>query len=375
MKTALCKTLGIEYPIFAFTHCRDVVAAVTNTGAFGVLGAVGFDPDQLEVELNWIDQRVGDKPYGIDVIIPNKYEGLGERDPLKLKALLSAAVPRGHREFADKLLDLLGVADLPDSDEDHDGLYMTQATAAPQIDVALEHPNVKLIANALGTPPPEIIQQIQDSGRMLGALCGSPRHAVKHVESGLDFIIAQGGEGGGHTGEIGSVVLWPEVVEIAGDIPVIAAGGVGSGRQMHAALALGAQGVWCGSIWLTVTEAATVAAELKSLLDAKTTDTVRSRSFTGKHVRMLRNQWTDAWERDDAPSPLASPLQMMLAGRSLARVERDPERGQAVALTPVGQIVGRMNQRLGARQQVMALVDEYLETDERMAELLAQEDS
>jgi NAD(P)H-dependent flavin oxidoreductase YrpB (nitropropane dioxygenase family) len=347
------------------------VAAVTNAGAFGVLGAVGFDPDQLEVELDWIDQRVGDKPYGIDVIIPNKYEGLGERDPEKLKAMLSAAVPRGHREFADKLLDELGMPDLPDWDEDQDGLFMTEATSVPQIDVALAHPNVKLIANALGTPPPEVIDQIQDSGRLVGALCGSSRHATKHIESGLDFIIAQGGEGGGHTGEIGSVVLWPEVVDLAGDIPVIAAGGIGTGRQMHAALALGAQGVWCGSIWLTVAEAATVPAEVESLLGAKTTDTVRSRSFTGKHVRMLRNEWTDAWEREDAPSPLASPLQMMLAGKSLARVDRNPERGQAVALTPVGQIVGRMNHRVGARQQIMALVDEYLDTSERLNELLA----
>ncbi|MBW2272699.1 MAG: nitronate monooxygenase [Deltaproteobacteria bacterium] len=375
MKTGLCKALGIEYPIFAFTHCRDVVAAVTNAGAFGVLGAVGFDPDQLEVELNWIDERVGEKPYGIDVIIPNKYEGLGERDPLKLKAMLSAAIPRSHREFADEILDGLGIPDLPDSDEDHDGLYMTEATSAPQIDVALRHPKVRLIANALGTPPPEVVRQIQDSGRMVGALCGSPRHAVKHVEAGLDFIIAQGGEGGGHTGEIGSVVLWPEVVDIAGDIPVIAAGGIGSGRQMHAALALGAQGVWCGSIWLTVAEAATVPAELQSLLDAGTNDTVRSRSFTGKHVRMLRNEWTDAWEREGAPSPLSSPLQMMLAGRSLARVDRYPDQGQAVALTPVGQIVGRMKQRFRARQQVMALVDEYLETNERLNELLSEENS
>ena len=231
MQTELCQKLGIEFPIFAFTHCRDVVAAVTNAGGIGVLGAVGFKPEQLKVELDWIDEHVDGRPYGVDVIIPNKYAGQEEKDPEKLRALISAAIPREHREFADALLDSHGIPALTDDRGPQDRLTMTEATSAPLVDIALEHDNVKLIANALGTPPPEIIKQIQDSGRMVGALCGSPRHAKRHVEAGLDFIIAQGGEGGGHTGEIGSMVLWPEVVDVAEGVPVIAAGGIGSGPR------------------------------------------------------------------------------------------------------------------------------------------------
>ena len=370
MQTDLCRKLGIDFPIFAFTHCRDVVAAVSNAGGIGVLGAVGFRPEQLKVELDWIDEHVGDKPYGVDVIIPNKYAGQDEKDEEKLRAMISAAIPQSHRDFADELLDAHGVPRLPDERKTEDRLTMTEATSAPLVDIALEHPQVKLIANALGTPPPEIIQQIQDSGRMVGALCGSPKHAQMHVDAGLDFIIAQGGEGGGHTGEIGSMVLWPEVVDIAGDVPVIAAGGIGCGRQMYAALAMGTQGIWCGSLWLTVAEAATTPIEKELLLAAKSNETVRSASVTGKPVRMLKNAWTDAWDTDNNPKSLGAPMQMMAVGNAIARMRRHPEQSRDLMFVPAGQIVGRLNQVMGARDVVMQLVDEYLETSERMNNLL-----
>lgn len=370
MQTDLCKKLGIEFPVFAFTHCRDVVAAVTNAGGFGVLGAVGFSTEQLAMELDWIDQHVGDKPYGIDIIIPNKYSGQGENDPEKLKQQLIDAIPQAYRDYADKLLDDIGIPEIDDKGADYNELTMTEASSGPQIELALQHPNVKLIANALGTPPAHIIKQVQDSGRMIGALCGSPRHAQKHVDAGLDFIIAQGGEGGGHTGEIGSVVLWPDVVDVAGDIPVIAAGGVGSGRQMHAALSLGAQGVWAGSIWLTVAESALSDEDIETLLNSQSVDTVRSRCFTGKHVRMIRNQWTEIWDSPETPEPLASPLQIMLARRSLTRGRKAGKAGQAVAFSPAGQIVSRMNRRLGSRELLMEIVEEYLDTQERMNSIM-----
>jgi NAD(P)H-dependent flavin oxidoreductase YrpB (nitropropane dioxygenase family) len=205
---------------------------------------------------------------------------------------------------------------------------------------------------------------------MVGALCGSPKHAQMHVDAGLDFIIAQGGEGGGHTGEIGSMVLWPEVVDIAGDVPVIAAGGIGCGRQMYAALAMGAQGIWCGSLWLTVAEAATTPIEKELLLAAKSNETVRSASVTGKPVRMLKNAWTDAWDADNNPKSLGAPMQMMAVGNAIARMRRHPEQSRDLMFVPAGQIVGRLNEVLGARDVVMQLVEEYLETSERMNNLL-----
>lgn len=374
MRTKICKKLGIEFPIFAFTHCRDVVAAVTNAGGIGVLGATGFSPEQLEIELNWIDEKVGDKPYGVDVIIPNKYEGQEVRDPEKLKAIVQAAIPQRHRDFARQLLEEHGVPELPKGAGSRtDRVSMTELSAAPLVDTALKHKNVKLIANALGTPPADIIKQIQDSGRLVGALCGKPQHAQHHVDAGLDFIIAQGGEGGGHTGEIGSVVLWPEVVKVAGDIPVLAAGGVGSGEQMAAALALGAQGVWSGSIWLTVTEAETSEVVKNLMFEATSSDTVRSRSVTGKPVRMLKNDWTNAWDSEGNPESLGAPMQMLVAGEALARINRYPEKGKDIACAPVGQIVGKMQSTISAKDQVMEMVMGYLDVTEKLTALLEEE--
>jgi NAD(P)H-dependent flavin oxidoreductase YrpB (nitropropane dioxygenase family) len=226
VRTPLCDSLGIEFPIFAFTHCRDVVAAVSRAGGFGVLGAVGFPPEQLEIELAWIDDNVGNHPYGVDVVIPGKYEGMGEADPARLADQLRAMVPERHLEFARKVLADHGVPDLPDG-ETRTGqlLGWTAATATPQVEIALKHDKVALIANALGTPPPDIIAEIRDAGRLVAALCGSPEQARRHRDAGVDIIIAQGSEGGGHTGEVGSVVLWPQVIAAVAPTPVLAAGG------------------------------------------------------------------------------------------------------------------------------------------------------
>jgi NAD(P)H-dependent flavin oxidoreductase YrpB (nitropropane dioxygenase family) len=218
-----------------------------------------------------------------------------------------------------------------------------------------------------------VIKQVQSAGVMIGALCGSPRHARYHIDAGLDFIIAQGSEGGGHTGTISSMVLWPEIVAIAGDIPVLAAGGVGSGKQMVAALAMGAQGVWCGSIWLTTTEANTTEASKESMFRATSSDTVRSRSYTGKHVRTLRNKWTDSWDSPGKRESLGAPMQMMMAGESFIRMNRNPEKSQDYFFNPVGQIVGTMNKSMSARDQVMEFVNEYLETCDVLNRLLPEQ--
>src|SRR5215470_9216374 len=370
MRTPICDRLGIEFPIFAFTHCRDVVAAVSKAGGFGVLGAVGFSPAQLEIELKWIDEHVGDKPYGVDIVIPGKYEGMGEMDPVKLEQMLLASVPEQHRQFADKILADHGVPKLPEGDRPVGQLLgWTAATATPQVEVALRHPKVKLIANALGTPPPDIIDEIHGSGRLVAALCGAGKQARSHKAAGVDVIIAQGTEGGGHTGEIGSVVLWPEVIDAVAPTPVLAAGGIGSGRQIAAALAVGAQGVWTGSIWLTVQEAEAPPAQRDALLAASSKDTVRSRSFTGKPCRMLRNDWTDAWEAPDSPKPLGMPLQFMVTADAVARVHRYADKAKDVMFNPVGQIVGQMNRVRPVREVIYDLVQEYLEAVERLQQL------
>ncbi len=370
MKTPLCDTLGIEFPIFAFSHCRDVVAAVSKAGGFGVLGAVGFSPGQLAVELDWLDEHVGDKGYGVDIVIPGKYEGMGEVDPKKLEEMLLAAIPEEHRHFADKLLESHGVPKMPEGESMGSGLLgWTAATANPQVETALKHEKVKLLANALGTPPDDVIERVHASGRLVAALCGSGKQALSHKAAGIDIIIAQGTEGGGHTGEIGSVVLWPEVIDAVAPTPVLAAGGIGTGRQIAAALAMGAQGVWTGSIWLTVAEADAPPAQRDSYLGATSRDTVRSRAWTGKPCRMLRNDWTEAWESKESPGTLGMPLQFMVTADAVQRGHRYADKAKDVNFNPVGQIVGRMNEVRPARDVIYSLVEEYLDAVERLQRL------
>ena len=374
MRTELSDRLGIEFPIFAFSHCRDVVAAVSRAGGFGVLGAVGFPPDQLEIELKWIDEHIGDKPYGVDIVIPGKYEGMGEIDPKKLEEQLLAAVPEQHRRFADKILAAHGVPKLPEGERGANQLLgWTAATATPQVEVALKHDKVRLIANALGTPPADVIEEIHGSGRIVAALCGSSKHALSHKAAGIDIIIAQGYEGGGHTGEIGSVVLWPEVIDAVAPTPVLAAGGIGTGRQIAAALAMGAQGVWTGSLWLTVQEADCPPQQMECYLKAGSRDTVRSRSFTGKPCRMLRNDWTEAWEGPESPGTLGMPLQFMVTADAVSRTHRYADKGRAkeVMFNPIGQIVGALNTVRPVKEVMMQLVEEYLEATERLQRLTA----
>ena len=376
MKTDLCKKLGIEYPIFAFTHCRDVVVAVSKAGGIGVLGAVGYSPEQLKEELEWIDEHIGDYPYGVDTVIPQKYEGMDQKDPEELLESLQKMIPDAHREFVDNLLTTHGVPEAPETNGPKGGLLgWTEATAEPQIDEALKHPNVKLIANALGTPPADMIEKIQDKGVLIGALCGKIKQAVAHKEAGLDFIIAQGGEGGGHTGEIGSIVLWPQIVDAVDGLPVLAAGGIGSGRQMAAAMSTGVQGIWCGSLWLAVEEAAAQPAEKDSYLNATSEDTIRSKAWTGKPARMLKNKWTEAWENPENPDPLPMPLQGMITFDAMRRTSMYAASGntQEVSFNAAGQVIGQVKQVESVKDVIYRMVNEYLDSIDRLNSLLPED--
>jgi NAD(P)H-dependent flavin oxidoreductase YrpB (nitropropane dioxygenase family) len=242
-------------------------------------------------------------------------------------------------------------------------LGWTDDVAQRHVDIALAHP-IKLIANALGSPPVDVIERAHEHGVKVAALAGKAVHAQRHVNNGVDIIIAQGYEAGGHTGEIATMVLVPEVVDAVAPVPVLAAGGIGSGRQIAAGLALGAQGVWLGSLWLTTAESDSSPAVLKSYLDATSADTVRSRCYTGKPARMVRNAWTDAWDPANGPGALGMPLQNILTSEANARIARS---GRAdLAFAPVGQIVGRMNEVRSVRDVMFQLVEEYIETVERL---------
>jgi NAD(P)H-dependent flavin oxidoreductase YrpB (nitropropane dioxygenase family) len=247
---------------------------------------------------------------------------------------------------------------------------MTYSQAVPLMDVAFSHP-ISLIVNALGPPPPDLIERAHTSGVLVGALAGKKSHAVRHVAAGADVIIAQGHEAGGHTGEIATMVLVPEVVDAVAPVPVLAAGGIGSGRQMAAALALGAEGVWCGSVWLTTLEAETHPTVKDKFLAATSSDTVRSRSHTGKPARQLRSAWTEEWDGPGSPGPLPMPLQPMLVAEANRRIERaaaNPDNAGAVKLANyfVGQIVGSMNESKHADRVVIEMVGELIDAVQRV---------
>jgi NAD(P)H-dependent flavin oxidoreductase YrpB (nitropropane dioxygenase family) len=372
VRTRVSDMLGVDFPIVAFSHCRDVVAAVTGAGGFGVLGAVAHTPEQLEIDLTWIDDQVKGRPYGADVLLPAKYAGADEggldRDAL------SQLLPGEQQQFVDDILRRYHVPELPADDRQPGRLGMMSISPRgyePLLDVAFGH-RIRLIASALGPPPARLIDRAHDSDVLVAALAGSRTHAERHQAAGVDVIVAQGTEAGGHTGEVATMVLVPEVVDAVAPTPVLAAGGIASGRQVAAAMALGAEGVWCGSVWLTTEEAETHPAVKAKFLAARSGDTVRSRSLTGKPARMLRCAWTDEWERPDAPAPLPMPLQSVLVAEAQQRIARGAAKegtgAHQLANYFVGQVVGQLDRVRSARQVVLDMVTEYAEVAQRFAD-------
>ncbi len=363
----------MEFPICAFSHCRDVVAAVSNAGGFGILGAVAHSPTRLETELAWIEEQTGGKPYGVDLLLPPKYVGAdqGGIDAGQAKALL----PQEHRAFVDDLLARYGIAVPPTEERARTGggLNISPKGYQPLLDVAFAH-DVRLIASALGPPPPDLVSRAHDNDVLVAALAGTTAHARRHAAAGVDLIVAQGTEAGGHTGEVATMVLVPEVVDAVDPLPVLAAGGIARGRQIAAALALGAEGVWCGSVWLTTEEAETSAVVKQKFLAATSSDTVRSRSLTGKPARMLRTAWTDEWERPDSPDPLGMPLQTALVGESQSRINQaagQPDaKARELATYFVGQVVGSLDKVRPTRSVLLDMVSEFIDAVGQLEQLV-----
>ncbi|ATQ30758.1 monooxygenase [Rhodococcus ruber Chol-4] len=366
MHTDLSRKFGIQYPIFGFTPSEHVAAAISRAGGLGVLGCVRFnDPAELDDVLTWMDENTDGKPYGVDIVMPAKVPTEGSAVDL------DKLIPAEHRAFVERTLAELGVPPLDESAEHAAGvLGWLHSVARSHVDVALGH-RPALIANALGSPPKDVIDLAHEKGVPVAALAGAVEHARRHVENGVDIVIAQGYEAGGHTGEVASMVLWPEIVDALGDsATVLAAGGVGSGRQIAAALALGASGVWMGSYWLTTSEyklgaaAAGPSSVQRALLGASSSDTVRSRIYSGKPARLLKTKWTEAWSKPEAPSPLPMPLQNLLVSEAHQRIAAadDPE----VVAMPVGQIVGRMNEIRPVAEIMAELVAGYEQAVDRL---------
>jgi len=372
MRTKLAEDLGLEFPIFAFTHCRDVAAAVSKAGGLGVLGVAGHSLEHLRMELEWLEKEIGDKPYGVDLLLPAKFVGSDEGG--LDGAQLDARIPQEHRRFVDDLLARHQVPPLPPGETLPDEFSVGYEKQRDVIELVFEH-RISLIASALGPPPAWMIERGRAKGVRVAALAGTVEHARRHMEAGVDIVVAQGTEAGGHTGEISTMVLVPEVVDAVAPLPVLAAGGIGNGRQLTAALALGAQGVWIGSLWLTTEEAETHPVVKEKFLRASSRDTIRSRSLTGKPARMLRTAWTEAWEDPANPAPLPMPLQPRLVREAQARIARSAHKVPGAAELAdyfVGQIVGSMSQVKSVRTVIEELAQEYVDTMERLDELAGE---
>ncbi len=353
--------VGAEFPLFAFSHCRDVVAAVSRAGGFGVLGGSSFTPESLEQELAWIDDHVDGKPYGVDILVPENQDLTGDIDIDELVA----RVPTRHIDFTVDLLRKHSIA-VGSDDVITRELPATLPERGEQLmDVAFRHP-IRLMVNALGVAPPSMIERSRQHGVPVGALVGAKEHAIRQVNAGVDLIVAQGGEEGGHCGEVSTLVLVPEVINAIAPIrpvPVLAAGGIMTGAQMAGCMAMGAAGVWTGSIWLATTESETGEAFRDKMVAASSRDTVRSKTRTGKPSRQLRSAWHDAWDGDASPGALPMPMMSMISIPTFAEIEKAAAGGNrdAVPLVSywVGQGVGLVNNIRSAGGVVQDFKEEF----------------
>jgi NAD(P)H-dependent flavin oxidoreductase YrpB (nitropropane dioxygenase family) len=366
MQTKLAKDIGCEYPIFAFSHCRDVVAAASKSGGVGVFGALGRTPEVLDRELTWIEEQIGDLPYAVDIVLPATTLDRDRPEP-NVQAELEAMIPQGHRDFIDGILERHGVPALPPEDERDVSRIGNSAAERELVDIVLGH-RARLLVNALGPMPKDIVDEAHKAGLLTGGLVGSPAHAGRQRANGVDIIVAQGTEAAGHTGSISTMALVPQVVDIVHPAPVLAAGGIATGRQIAAALALGAQGVWTGTIWLTVDEADTDPVLKERILAADSSAAIQTKSMTGKPNRFLRTAWTEAWADPSAPTPLPWPLQLKLTSPATARIMRS--RNPELIGTSVGQSVGFVNDARPVRRVMLDLVEQFADAAASVAKLL-----
>ncbi len=369
MDNRMCEMFGIDVPIFAFSHCRDVVVEVSKAGGLGVLGVGRSSRQHFEEDLRWIDAHIGGKPYGVDVLMPSIYKGEG-----KPKTGDTTQFPEEHVRFVRKMLDDAGIPELPKDEQDAiaqanlESVNLVPEDSEDMLEIAFKHP-IKLIVNALGSPPKHWLDRAHARGIKVAALAGDPKHAIRHKEAGCDFVIAVGNEAGGHTGPVTSMVLWPRVVDAVAPMPVLGGGGVGRGRQLAAALALGCEGVWCGSIWLKTVQSEVTPEIKERMFAADSKDAVWTRCLTGKTARMLRSRYTDAWDEPGAPRPLPAFTQRYLwEVEARGRLER--ARRHDFLIYPVGQLVGDMKEETSVRNVVQEMIEELIESKEKLDRMI-----
>jgi NAD(P)H-dependent flavin oxidoreductase YrpB (nitropropane dioxygenase family) len=312
--TPLCQQLGIDYPIFGFAHDIATVAAITNAGGYGVYGATRRFPDEIREELALIRSLVGDKPFGVDLVLP---PGMPEHNS---REAIEAEISEEHKNFVSGLIEKYQVPPASGPGMRTRFIRSSEIEEA-QIQAVLES-SVNMFACGIGAPP-EVLRRAKALGKTTLALIGSPHHVQRAVAAGVDMLVAQGYDAGAHTGPIGTYSLVPQIVDAAGDVPVLVAGGVATGRHVAAGLAMGAAGVWIGTAWLLSEEhqGHMHPVNTEKLKAAGSGDTVITRSESGKTFRQVRSSWSQEWESEDAPKPLKMPYQDVLVGDLLGAIE------------------------------------------------------
>jgi NAD(P)H-dependent flavin oxidoreductase YrpB (nitropropane dioxygenase family) len=350
--TPLCRRLGVALPIFGFSHSADVVVEIARAGGFGVLGLAREMPDEVPALLADIERRLEGRPYGVDLMLPQNVPQHGDVQSLR------AALPAAHVDFVE---DLKARFALPPPTRP--SFFTTQVRSEAlfnrQTELVLDS-RARLVATAIGVRP-ELIERARAAGKVTASLVGSVRHAQKAMDLGVEVLVAQGYDAGGHTGPVGTMSLIPQIVEVAGERPVLGAGGIATGGQVVACLAMGAQGAWLGTLWMAARESHTPPALLDKLVRGRSEDTVITRAHSGKPCRVIRSDWIDAWAEAGAPEPLGMPAQQALTGDAFTAMhEHDDPRliyeaaGQSVfgirAATTVAaqmqQLVAEAGQRL-----------------------------
>lgn len=358
LHTALCEKLDIEYPVVAFTHCKDVAAAVINAGGFAVLGEAMHTPEQIAADIKWLRGRIGGKRFGIDLVLPAAVP-----EEKSLEELL-AMIPPAHRAFERQIKQKYDVPDPKKPPDLHQWGGLDHARGLAQLEVIFDE-RVPVFASGLGSPA-FLLKRAHQLGMQVWGLIGKPRQAKRQLEAGTDVIIAQGFDAAGHTGNIGTFSIVPQVVDLCAErgVPVLAAGGVTTGRHLAAALALGASGVWTGTLWLASHESDVNLPLKEKLIESSCTDTAHSDCLSGFTMRTLVSPWHEEWSRLDAPEVLKPPLQSLLSADYI-QGSLDYQRKDLMT-EAAGQGVDYVTEMKPARLILSDMVDEALEIFERL---------